>query len=100
MYQLTGSIIDFKIEFMACNFSIPFTGSAEQVLNKARSAVQGQGGLFEGDLSGGNFNVSVMGNTIRGSYSVIGQQMNIIISDKPFFVPCGTIEGFLKNQLT
>ena len=85
---------------MACNFSIPFSGSPDQILNKARSAVQGQGGIFEGDFSSGRFDVSVMGNTIRGTYSVTGQEMNIVISDKPFFVPCGTIEGFLRNQLT
>lgn len=85
---------------MACSFSISFTGPAEQVLGKARSAVQNQGGLFEGDLSTGKFDVSVLGNSIKGSYSIIGQEMNIVISDKPFFVPCNTIEGFLKTQLS
>lgn len=84
---------------MACNFSIPFSGLPDQVLGKARSAVQSQGGAFEGDTTSGVFDVTVFGNTIKGSYSIAGQNLNIIIEDKPFFVPCSTIEGYLKNQI-
>jgi len=85
---------------MACEFSIPFSGAPEAVLAKARSAVQGQGGNFTGDGNSGAFDVTVMGNTIRGSYTVSGQTLQIRILSKPFFLPCSTIEGFLKNQLT
>lgn len=84
---------------MACNFSIPFTSSPEAVVSKARNAVQSQGGLFEGDTTAGRFDVTVFGNTIKGSYSVSGQEINIVIDTKPFFVPCNTIEGFLKTQI-
>jgi hypothetical protein len=83
----------------ACNFSIPFSGSAQEVLNKARTKVQGQGGTFSGDTNAGNFHVSVFGNTIAGSYTVVGQAMEIVIDSKPFLLPCSAIEGFLKNQL-
>lgn len=85
---------------MACNFSIPFSASPEQVLSKARSAVQGQGGSFEGNATNGLFDVTVMGNTIKGSYSVTGQNLDIVIDSKPFFVPCSTIESYLKSQLS
>ena len=84
---------------MACSFSIPFSGTPEAVLNRARSAVQGQGGTFTGDASAGNFEVSALGNTVKGRYTVSGQNLNITIDDKPFFLPCGTIEGFLKSHL-
>ncbi len=84
----------------ACNFSIPFTGDALQVLNKARSTVQSQGGNFNGDINGGTFNVTVFGNTIAGSYFVTGQNMDIVIDSKPFLIPCSTIESFLKGQIT
>lgn len=84
---------------MACNFSIPFSGSAQDVLNKAKAAVQSQGGTFNGDVSGGNFHVSVFGNTIGGTYAVTGQNLDINITDKPFLIPCSTIEGYLKNQI-
>ncbi len=85
---------------MACEFSIPFSISAEDVLAKAEKAVQGQGGNFNGDVSGGHFDVSVFGNKIIGNYSISAQTMTIKITDKPFLIPCGTIEGFLKNQIT
>lgn len=85
---------------MACEFSIPFSGESATVLSKARSAVEGQGGTFTGDATGGAFDVSVVGNTIKGSYTVSGQNLTITIHSKPFFLPCSTIEGFLKNQLT
>lgn len=84
----------------ACNFSIPFSGSSDATISKARSAVQSQGGTFTGDASSGSFDVSVFGNTIRGSYTVSGQTLQIDIASKPFLIPCSTIEGFLKSQLS
>jgi hypothetical protein len=85
---------------MACDFSLPFSGNPEDVLGKARKAVEGQGGNFSGDANGGNFDVSIFGNKIVGNYTVSGQTLHITITDKPFMVPCSAIEGFLKNQLT
>ena len=82
-----------------CNFTIPFEGPAEKVLIKARFAVESQGGTFTGDVSAGDFSVSVFGNNIAGSYTVLGQDMNILITSKPFMIPCSMIEGFLKNQI-
>ena len=83
---------------MACKFKIPFSGSLQQSLNKARAAVEGQGGTFTGDESCGSFEVSVMGN-IKGSYAVMGNELDIAIDSKPLFVSCGMIEGFLKSKL-
>ncbi len=83
---------------MSCKFKIPFTGSTQQVLNRARTAVEGQGGTFSGDESSGNFEVSVMG-TIKGSYTVLGNELDIVIDSKPLFVSCGMIEGFLKSKI-
>ena len=85
---------------MACDFSIPFNGNPEQVLAKAKSTVQSQGGNFSGDVNKGEFDVSVFGNKIVGNYTVNGQTLAITITDKPFMVPCSAIEGFLKGQLT
>jgi hypothetical protein len=84
---------------MSCSFIIPFTGTAAEVLGRAKSAVQGQGGAFKGNESSGAFEVTVFGSAIRGSYQVTGQNLNINIDSKPFFVPCNTIEGFLRNQI-
>jgi hypothetical protein len=84
---------------MACNFSIPFSGSPSDVLNRAKSAVQSQGGAFKGDDNSGMFQVSVMGSAIKGSYTVMGSELNITIDSKPFLIPCNTIENFLRAQL-
>jgi hypothetical protein len=81
-----------------CNFSIPFSGSAEEILNRAKVAVEKQGGSFSGDAGGGNFSINVFGN-ISGRYTVSGNQLNIAIEDKPIMIPCAAIENALKNQI-
>ncbi|MEO7961018.1 MAG: hypothetical protein ABIR19_05715 [Ginsengibacter sp.] len=83
-----------------CNFTIPFAGVATEVLSKAKAAIESQNGYFMGDTQSGNFEVSVLSNNLKGSYSISGSAMNILIEDKPFFVPCSTIESFLKNKLS
>ena len=74
------------------------SGSADEIFNKAKSAVEKQGGNFNGDAARGSFSISVFG-TINGSYSVSGQQLNIEIDDKPMMIPCAAIENALKSQL-
>jgi hypothetical protein len=81
-----------------CNFSISFSGTAEEVYNKAKAAVEKQGGSFNGNASSGSFSINVFG-TISGSYSVSGNQLNIVIEDKPVMIPCGAIENVLKSQI-
>lgn len=83
-----------------CNFSIPFSGDAEMILNKARTAVESQSGIFSGDETSGNFEVTVFANTIRGNYNVSGQSLNLTITHKPFLIPCSTIEGFLRSKIS
>ena len=83
----------------ACNFTIPFTKSVTEILEKAKKTIESQSGNFKGDENSGNFDVSIFGNTVIGSYTVTGQELNIDISEKPFLVPCNMIESFLKNQL-
>lgn len=84
---------------MACQFSISFTGASTAILHRAQTAVESQGGTFAGDAAAGTFDLTVLGNTIKGNYTVSGQNLLISILSKPFFLPCSTIEGFLKNQL-
>ena len=84
----------------ACNFTVPFTKSATEILEKAKKTVEAQNGTFTGDTNSGRFDVSVFGNTVVGTYTVEGQNLNIDITDKPFLVPCNMIESFLKGQLS
>jgi hypothetical protein len=82
-----------------CNFSINFSGTPEEVYNKAKAAVEKQGGSFTGDANSGSFNINVFG-AISGSYTVTGNQLNIVIEDKPMMIPCGAIENVLKSQIS
>ncbi len=82
-----------------CNFSIPITGDSSETFNRARTAVEKQGGNFSGNEQSGQFDVTVMNNTIAGSYTANGMNLDIIISKKPFFIPCDMVESFLKSKL-
>ncbi len=83
-----------------CNISIPFTDSVSGALAKAKAAIETQNGTFNGDENSGNFEVSVFGNTIKGNYSVTGHTLNLVITNKPFFVPCSTIESLLLKEIS
>jgi len=84
---------------MACQFSIPFTGSSGEVLARAQQALRSQGGTLAGNDAGGSFQLNVMGSAIEGNYAVQGNQLMIVINTKPFLIPCSTIEGFLRDRL-
>lgn len=81
----------------SCQFSIPFSVPAEHIIRKAKTAIEGQGGEFEGSESAGTFSVSVLGN-ISGSYTISGQVMEVTIESKPMFIPCSQLESFMKKQ--
>jgi hypothetical protein len=83
----------------ACNFSIPFSGSPADILNRAQAAIQEQGGQFRGDDTSGAFKLSVLGSDITGSYAISGQDLNVTIDSKPFMIPCSTIQSYLTRHL-
>ncbi|RYZ22196.1 MAG: hypothetical protein EOO16_10045 [Chitinophagaceae bacterium] len=85
---------------MSCHFSLPISSDPQTALDKARKAVQSQGGTFNGDTSSGNFSVSVFGNTIAGNYNVNGANLVIDITEKPFLLPCPAIESYLKGAIS
>jgi hypothetical protein len=83
-----------------CEFKVSFKESAEEIMNKAKSAVESQGGTFNGDLVAGDFNVSLLSNKVSGKYSVEGNEMTLTIFEKPMFIPCNAIESFLIKKLS
>jgi hypothetical protein len=84
-----------------CQFTIPFEGNATELTGKARTAITGAGGNFEGDDNTGQFSIATPVGKISGSYTVSGdrQSLHVDIADKPFFITCGQIEGQLKKSL-
>ena len=83
-----------------CNFSIPFTGRADAIHEKAKSAVKMLNGDFEGDLATGSFAVTVFSNLIKGTYQVVGQTLHLKITEKPVLMPCNLIENLLKSKIS
>jgi hypothetical protein len=79
---------------------LPITGTAQELVNKARMAVEKQSGVFTGDDNQGSFSLQVMGSAIAGEYLVDGEELIISITEKPFFVPAGVIEKFLLSQVS
>lgn len=86
----------------ACTFSIAIAEGAplEPLYEKARQALESQGGTFSGDMNGGSFHVSMFGNNISGSFKVENNELNVVVDEKPFMVPCSMIESYLKNKLS
>jgi hypothetical protein len=70
------------------------------VISKAKAAIESYNGTFNGDNTSGEFGITVYGNTVKGTYAVAGQVMNLIITHKPFFVPCSTIENLLLKEIS
>jgi uncharacterized protein (DUF779 family) len=82
-----------------CDFQIPFTDSAESLVDKANKAITGIGGTFTGDTSTGQFSLSTPVGKISGTYTVGDKVLHVAIDDKPFFIPCSQIESQLKKSL-
>lgn len=82
-----------------CNINIPFTQPASELINSLRTKVQTQGGTFSGDETSGTISVPLLGSKIAGTYTISGQQVNIVITDKPFLVSCNQIQGYLTGSL-
>ena len=84
---------------MACQFSIPFTGDASQIISKAEVALTQAGGKFSSSGSNGTFEISLPVGKIEGEFVIEGSSMNVTINSKPIFVPCGMIEQKIKEYL-
>ncbi|HXL56713.1 MAG TPA: hypothetical protein VN958_10675 [Chitinophagaceae bacterium] len=82
-----------------CNFSIAFSGSAEELIEKARKAITGAGGQFFGDASTGEFSLSTFVGEISGNYNAASMKLEIEIMDKPLFISCSRIKEELEKYL-
>lgn len=80
-----------------CNFSIQIGVTADEIAEKARTAIMGAGGSFSGNAGSGNFDVPTPLGTIRGSYVIQHPLIHVSISSKPFLVSCSVIEKQLRS---
>ena len=84
---------------MACLFTIDFQGSADALTGTIRQRIMANNGQFTGDASAGHFSVHVLAATIEGAYTIDGNNLNINISKKPFFVSCNALKDYVAQNL-
>lgn len=79
--------------------NIDFSGEAADMIEKARAAILGEEGEFNGDASSGNFSIPVLGSDVVGNYTVTGSTFNISITEKPMLISCRRIEDELREYI-
>jgi hypothetical protein len=83
-----------------CNFSIKFDSNVSHLISVAKDAITGAGGNFTGDEQAGGFNINTFVGQITGTYTILNNEINIIITKKPMLVPCSEIESQLRKYLS
>jgi hypothetical protein len=80
-------------------FNIPFTGSANDLLEKAKSKLAQMNGTITGSETAGSFAVSSPIGAVTGTYTISGQTFTVTVTEKPMMLGCGMLEGLLKGAL-
>lgn len=83
-----------------CSFKFEFKGTGESLVATIRSHVIRAGGELTGSATEGAFTLPTPVGTFRGTYAISGQTIFLEVLEKPFFVPCGTIEARLATYVT
>ncbi|MFO0592703.1 MAG: hypothetical protein U0441_34485 [Polyangiaceae bacterium] len=78
-------------------FQVTFQGTADEIVAKAKSGIQSQGGTFTGDTATGNLIANTPAGKVKGNYRVSGQVISFEITDKPFVVPASVIEAQVRK---
>jgi len=74
------------------SFPIPADRTAAELLAHAKEAGRARGVVFHGDATAGRFQ-----GPAEGTYTVVGQELTIVVEKKPAFVPWRLIENALKD---
>jgi hypothetical protein len=82
-----------------CQFSLPFQGDPQSLLQRAQIEITKAGGAFNGDNMQGSFRAKSPLGSVEGSYEVVGQQIVLTISKKPFLLSCRKIEKELHGVM-
>ena len=82
-----------------CQFTIPFTVTTEEILAKAKAVIERKEGHFSGNEKSGEFELSFLGMAAKGAYTVSGKELLVSILSKPIFIPCETVENYMKSKL-
>lgn len=83
-----------------CNFTLEFTGSPEELVSRAKQAIQHAGGTFDGDSAAGAFDLKTPLGTVKGNYTLQENAIQVQITQKPLLLSCARIEDELRNYLS
>lgn len=81
------------------SFSVDFPGAAQDIIAKAKGAIEKAGGNFLGDEKKGDFSVPTPAGKVAGTYSITAQKFSVDITDKPMLVSGGMIESQVRKFL-
>lgn len=82
-----------------CSFNFEFPISADELVRRVGDGIRSAGGSFSGDPAEGHYSVWTPIGAISGTYSVSGQSIQIVVTDKPFILSCSLIEKKLKEYI-
>ncbi|MBU2708221.1 hypothetical protein KCM76_19670 [Zooshikella marina] len=81
-------------------FKVAFNGQPQDIYNRVKAMIDGNGGTLEGDTQSGRFSVSVpVFGTVKGEYTIVGKEAVITVTERSPFLACQTIENFIRKNL-
>ena len=67
-------------------------------LTKATAEIKTAGGSLQGDAGSGEFSVPVPKGVVVGKYVVVASELQITITQRPFWLLCALIESFVRKR--
>jgi len=82
-----------------CNFSFTVTEDPGTLYQRAKKEAQKHNATLNGDVNSGAFQVNSFAVTLKGTYFLKGNMLEITLTSKPFFIQCKTIEQVILGYL-
>lgn len=83
-----------------CDFKVPHAGNTEAMLSKLKHVVAKNNGTLTETETGGSFTMNTMLGSIGADYTLLPDAVEMHITEKPFFMACSALEGFVTDFLT
>ncbi len=81
-------------------FAVTVVGDTAALFDKVKAYVESHGGVVTGNSTSGSLaaNIPIVG-ALHGNYNISGQTVTITVTQKPFLLPCSTIEANVRKFL-
>jgi len=97
-YFTPNVTVKFNNYKMICLFSIKYSDSKAELLQRLRVAIANSDGSLSGNTLSGSFTGKTLFGTFKGRYTIDGV-ITVIIDEKPFSIGCGSIEREVTKYL-